>query len=71
MELDWITTQQAAEKWSLGDRRVQTMCANGEIAGVIKLGRIWLIPKDAHKPADGRVKNGRRATKRIEGREDE
>jgi len=67
MELDWITPQQAAEKWGLGDRRVQTMCANGEIAGVIKLGRVWLIPKDAPKPADGRAKNGRKPILRVEG----
>ena len=67
MELDWITTQQAAEKWGLGDRRVQTMCANGEIGGAIKLGRVWLIPKDAPKPLDGRVKNGRKPTKQAEG----
>ena len=70
MELDWITPQQAAEKWGLGDRRVQTMCANGEIVGAIKLGRVWLIPKNAPKPADGRVKNGRKPTLRVEGNDD-
>ena len=36
MELDWITPQQAAEKWGIGDRRVQAMCANGEIVGVVR-----------------------------------
>jgi excisionase family DNA binding protein len=71
MELDWITPQQAAEKWGIGDRRVQAMCANEEIAGVVRLGRVWLIPKDAVKPTDGRVKNGRKPTKHIEGNEHE
>jgi len=63
MELDWITPQQAAEMWGIKDRRVQAMCANGDIEGVIKLGRVWLIPKDAQKPKDGRVSNGRVAAK--------
>jgi len=66
MELDWITPQQAAKKWGIKDRRVQAMCANGEITGVTRLGRVWLIPKDATKPIDGRVKNGRKPTKRTE-----
>ena len=59
MELDWITPQQAAEKWGIKDRRVQAMWANGDIEGVIKLGRVWLIPKDALRPKDGRVNNRR------------
>ena len=63
MELDWITPKQAAEKWGISDRRVQYLCANGQIAGVVKLGLGWLIPKDAQKPPDGRRKNGRKPAK--------
>ena len=63
MELDWMTPQQAAEKWSITDRRVQALCANGQIDGAIKLGRGWLIPKGTPKPADSRYKNERKYTK--------
>jgi excisionase family DNA binding protein len=59
MELDWITPQQAAVKWGITDRRVQALCIKGQIDSAVKLGRGWLIPKDAPKPADGR-KNNRR-----------
>jgi len=65
MEFDWISPKQAAEKWSISDRRVQYLCANGQIDGVVRLGRSWLIPKNAPKPSDGRCKNGRKPTKNI------
>ena len=59
MELDWITPQQASEKWGITVRRVQALCANGQINDIVKLGRVWLIPKNAPKPVDGRKFNGR------------
>jgi len=58
MELDWITPKQAAEKWGISDRRVQALCANRQIEGAVKLGLVWLIPKNAPKPIDGRKRNG-------------
>jgi hypothetical protein len=63
MNFDWITPKQAAEKWGISDRRVQYLCANGQIDGVLRLGLGWLIPKDAPKPLDGRRKNGRKPAK--------
>jgi len=66
MELDWITPQQAAEKWGITDRRVQALCVNGQVEGAVRLGRGWLIPKGTHKPPDGRAKNGRVAAKNKE-----
>ena len=56
MELDWITPQQAAEQWGISDRRVQVLCIKGQIDGAVRLGRGWLIPKNASKPPDGRTK---------------
>ena len=63
MDFDWITPKQAGELWGISDRRVQYLCANGQIANVMRLGQAWLIPKDTPKPADGRAKNGRKPTK--------
>ena len=59
MELDWMTPQQAAEKWGITDRRIQALCANGQINGAIRLGRGWLIPKSTLKPIDGRTKEAK------------
>ena len=57
LDIDWITPQQAAEKWGISDRRVQALCANGQVDGAVRLGRGWLIPKNTLKPKDGRMKN--------------
>ena len=64
MDFDWITPKQAAEQWGISGRRVQYLCANGQISGVIRLGQAWLIPKNTQKPPDGRARNGRKPTKR-------
>ena len=63
MELNCITPQQAAELWEISDRRVQALCANGQVEGAVRLGRGWLIPKGLPKPVDGRKRNGRVAVK--------
>jgi excisionase family DNA binding protein len=55
MELEWISPQQAAEKWNVKVRQVQLWCSQGKIDGVARLGRQWLIPKDAPRPLDGRT----------------
>lgn len=53
---DYITVQEAAKQWGLSERRVQKLCEGNRVEGVIRLSRVWLIPKDAKKPADGRYK---------------
>ena len=60
MDFNWITPQEAAEAWGISDRRVQALCASGQVKDVIRLKRGWLIPKDTQKPADGRARNGRK-----------
>jgi len=56
MEMDWMTPQEAAEIWGITERRIQSLCSLGAITGAIKKGRMWLIPKGAKKPVDGRTK---------------
>lgn len=53
---EYMTVQEAAKKWDLSERRVQKLCAENRIDGVIHLSRIWLIPQSAEKPADKRKK---------------
>lgn len=52
----YMTASQAAEKWSISQRRVQVLCAQKRIQGVFKLGDNWAIPDDAEKPKDNRRK---------------
>ena len=45
-----MTTKQAAEKWSISDRRVRTLCVNGQIDGAWREGKIWYIPDSTPNP---------------------
>lgn len=52
--MEYIAAKQAAERWGISLRRVQKLCSEGRIPGVERVGRDWLIPRDAEKPADAR-----------------
>lgn len=54
--MGYMTASQAAKKWSISQRRVQILCADGRIPGVFKLGEAWAIPDDTQKPVDKRRK---------------
>lgn len=54
---EYMTVQEAAKKWELSERRVQKLCAENRIDGVVHLSRVWLIPRDAKRPADARFKS--------------
>lgn len=55
--MDCIMPKEAAVKWGISERRVQKLCEEGRIPGVVRFGRSWAIPKDAEKPKDARYKN--------------
>ena len=57
--MEFITVKEAAEKWGLSERRLQTMCNEGIIPGVVKFGHAWAIPNEAEKPVDKRIKSGK------------
>ena len=46
-------------RWNISVRRVQTYCKSGRISGVCRVGRAWLIPKNARKPADPRTQKSK------------
>jgi AraC family transcriptional regulator len=52
--LNYMTVKEAGEKWGIGSRMVTLYCAAGRIKGTEKVGNMWLLPKDAEKPEDGR-----------------
>ncbi len=53
----YMNISTAAEKWGVTARRVQELCKNGTIKGATRFGRAWMIPENAEKPADRRIKN--------------
>lgn len=66
--MDYMTAQEAADKWGISQRRVHKLCEDGRIEGVRWFGRNWMIPGDAEKPADARVKSGKYKKNRAEER---
>jgi hypothetical protein len=54
--MDYISVQDAAVKWGISERRVQKLCEESRIPGVVRFSRLWMIPKEAEKPIDGRTK---------------
>ena len=57
--MDYMTLKEASEKWGVTPRRINYYCSAGRIPGAINMATIWLIPKDADKPIDGRTKQGK------------
>lgn len=52
--MEYMRVSQAAEKWGISARRVRLLCAEGKIEGAIQKGKLYFIPENAQKPADGR-----------------
>ena len=57
--MDYMTVTEAAEKWSITARRVQKLCEENRIDGVLMFGKSYMIPNDTIKPADARIKSGK------------
>lgn len=53
----YITSREASERWGISTTRVTILAQQGRIPGAQRVGRSWLIPTDAEKPADGRTKH--------------
>lgn len=52
--MEYMSARDAAEKWGITQRRVSVLCAENRIDGIDRIGNMWLIPKSATKPIDGR-----------------
>ena len=57
--MDYVTAKEKSEEWGISLRRVQVFCEEGRIEGVSRMGKIWIIPKDAAKPADKRYRENK------------
>lgn len=61
----YMSITEASKKWQISDRRIRILCAEGRVAGAVKIGRNWSIPYEAVKPADARVSH-RKAYKGLD-----
>ena len=57
--MDYMTLKEASQKRNVTPRQINYLCAAGRIPGAVKMATIWLIPKNAEKPIDGRTKRGK------------
>lgn len=57
--MEYISVAQVAKKWGISPKRVQVLCRERRIDGVMRVGNVWIIPHDAQKPHDARIKTGK------------
>ena len=51
-----MSAKEAADKWNISQRRVSILCSEQRIPNVAMLGNMWIIPRNAEKPIDARMK---------------
>ena len=56
---DFISVKEASVIWSVTERQVSKLCKDGKIAGAQKKDGKWMIPSNAEKPSDRRLKSGK------------
>ena len=57
--MKYLSSAQAAEKWAVSQRWVIKLCEQQRIEGAQRAGSTGIIPEDAEKPADARIKSGK------------
>ena len=57
--MKYLSITQTAERWDISTRRIQILCGEGRIPGAMRVCAFWVIPEDAPKPADARIKTGK------------
>ena len=55
--MKYLSTFETAEKWGISHRRVSILCNQKRIPGAQRAGSRWIIPEDAEKPVDARIKS--------------
>lgn len=59
--MEYLTSNEIAQKWNISSRRVRILCGEGRVEGAIQKGILWLIPSNTQKPQElrrGRKKQG-------------
>ena len=55
--MDYLSIQEFSNKWNISKRRIQVLCKEERIKGAKMIGNMWVIPADAKRPNDARVKS--------------
>lgn len=55
--IGYMTAQEAADKWGITVRQVQSLCKQNRIKDAVMLSRIWIMPENAEKPTVTRNRN--------------
>jgi len=65
--MEYISSKAIAEKWGITVRAAQLMCVQGKIEGAKRLdeGKIWLIPHNAERPANNKLKKTKEKMKEL------
>ena len=59
--MEYLTSNEIAQKWNISSRRVRILCGEGRVEGAIQKGILCLIPSNTQKPQElrrGRKKQG-------------
>ena len=59
MKGNFLSATEVSEKWGVSLRYVQNLCKEGRIEGAEKFGTVWVIPDNAERPIDLRIKSGK------------
>ena len=57
--MDYLSVHEVSENWIISRRRIQILCSEGRIDGAACIWKMWVIPKNAEKLSDARIKSGR------------
>lgn len=61
--IQYMSAREAAEKWNVSQRRVSILCSENRIPDAAMLGNMWIIPRNAEKPVDARMKRNENLSK--------
>ena len=45
--MKYLSIKETAVRWGISERRIQVLCKQNRIPGIITIGRTWGIPDDA------------------------
>lgn len=57
--MDYLSIKQLSEKWGISKEEFKLCVQQGESPELKKVGYSWIIPDDAEKPVDARIKSGK------------
>ncbi len=62
--MEYMSCPEVAKKWGVSERWVQKLCEDNRILNVSRIGNMWLIPMNAEKPLDRRLKQTKNGVER-------